>query len=72
MLGASMQRTPHSLAPLDSVLDALRHAASLDFERAHPIPPQVNHSEAFHELEQDAVLFESRPALWYRRSMRQR
>ena len=54
MLG-NMLRNPHSQAPLASVLEKLRSAAALDFDQAHPIPPEVNHSEAFHEHEQQAV-----------------
>ena len=55
MLAAIMQRNPHSLLPLETVLDALQTAAAEEFEQAHPIPPPVNHSEAFHDFEQEAV-----------------
>jgi choline monooxygenase len=50
-----MIRNPHSQAPLATVLDKLRRAATLEFAQAHPIPPAVNHSQAFHDLEQQAV-----------------
>ena len=54
MLG-NMLRNPHSQARLASVLEKLRSAAALDFDQAHPIPPEVNHSLKFHEHEQQAV-----------------
>ena len=55
MLADTMLRNPHSQAPLATVLEKLRRAAQQDFDQAHPIPPEVNHSLAFHEHEQQAV-----------------
>jgi len=55
MLAATMTANPHSQTPLATVLDRLQRAAALEFEQAHPIPPEVNHSQAFHDLEQQAV-----------------
>ena len=55
MLATTMLRNPHSQAPLNTVLDKLQRAAALSFEQAHPIPAEVNHSEAFHEFEQQRV-----------------
>ena len=56
MLAGNMQaRNPHTRAALPAVLQKLRTAASLPFEQAHPIPPEVNHSLAFHEHEQQTV-----------------
>ena len=44
---------PHLKLPLADLLAQLAHAAALPFDRAKPIPPGVNHSEAFlaHEME---------------------
>jgi len=50
-----MMQNPNSQAPLATVLDKLQRAAALEFDQAHPIPAEVNHSLAFHELEQQAV-----------------
>jgi phenylpropionate dioxygenase-like ring-hydroxylating dioxygenase large terminal subunit len=55
MLGRTMLQNPHTHAPLPGVLEKLRKAAAIDFERAHPIPAEVNHSLAFHALEQAAI-----------------
>jgi phenylpropionate dioxygenase-like ring-hydroxylating dioxygenase large terminal subunit len=55
MLCGAMFRNPHTHAGLPDVLQKLRCAASLSFEQAHPIPPEVNHSLAFHDHEQQAV-----------------
>ena len=55
MLAGIMLRNPHSQAPLAAVLEKLRSAAALDFDQARPLPPEVNHSLAFHEHEQQAV-----------------
>ena len=49
---------PHSHAPLAEVLDALRLAASEDFDQAHPIPPQVNHSLEFLDHERKQVFLQ--------------
>ena len=56
MLAGNMQaRNPHTHTALPAVLQKLRSAASVSFEQAHPIPPEVNHSLAFHEHEQQTV-----------------
>jgi len=55
MLGRNMLQNPHTNTPLLKVLDRLRNAAAQDFDQACPIPPEVNHSSAFHQHEQQAV-----------------
>jgi phenylpropionate dioxygenase-like ring-hydroxylating dioxygenase large terminal subunit len=56
MLAFNMQaRNPHTHAELPAVLRKLRSAAAESFEQAHPIPPEVNHSLAFLEHEQQTV-----------------
>ena len=50
-----MLQNPHTHAPLERVMDKLQSAAALEFELAHPIPAEVNHSQAFHDHEQAAV-----------------
>jgi len=50
-----MPQNPHTHTALPTVLEKLRQAATLDFDQAHPIPPELNHSQAFHDLEQSAV-----------------
>ena len=51
-----MLQNLHTNTPLSQVLDRLRNAAAQDFDQACPIPPEVNHSSAFHQHEQLAVL----------------
>ena len=46
---------PQTQQALDAVLDKLRAAGDVNFERACPVPPAVNHSLAFFEHEQQAV-----------------
>ncbi len=46
---------PRRDAPLDDVLAELSAAAKQPFETANPIPPAVNHSEAFFEHERRQV-----------------
>jgi len=55
MLARAMLRNPHTHTALPAVLQKLRLAAATAFEQAHPIPPEVNHSLAFHEHEQQSV-----------------
>lgn len=49
---------PQAQVPLEIVLDQLREAASQPFESAHPIPPAVNHSEAFFAHERRHVFMQ--------------
>jgi choline monooxygenase len=55
MLAGVMLQNPHTHAPLPRVLEKLRQAAALDFDQAHPIPAELNHSQAFHDREQSAL-----------------
>lgn len=55
MLLCTMLQNPHTHTALPEVLEKLRSAAALDFDQAHPIPAVVNHSLAFHDLEQQAL-----------------
>ncbi len=50
-----MPANPHTDADLTQLLDALRQAADDDFEQARPIPPALNHSQAFLDFERKAV-----------------
>lgn len=46
---------PNSELPLSSALEQLRVAANKSFESANPIPPALNHSQAFFEQEQKTI-----------------
>ncbi len=50
-----MQRNPHTNTPLATVLEQLQSAAAASFERAHPIPPVVNHALEFLDLERETI-----------------
>ncbi len=50
-----MSRNPQSAVDLSCILEDLQAAAAADFEQARPIPPAVNHSPAFLDLERRAV-----------------
>ncbi len=50
-----MSRNPQSNIDLARILEDLQAAAAADFEHARPIPPAVNHSPAFLDLERQAV-----------------
>ena len=45
----------HADAPLDGILKDLQSVATRPFDEARPIPAAVNHSEAFYNLERQAV-----------------
>ena len=46
---------PHSQTPLNEVLKTLESVAQQPFETAPPIPPAVNHSQAFYAHERERV-----------------
>ncbi len=50
-----MPANPHTDSEVARVLAELEQAAATDFEDARPIPPAVNHSSAFLDLERRAV-----------------
>ncbi len=50
-----MPHNSHSDSELSLVLEDLQEAAAVAFEDARPIPPAVNHSTAFLDLERQAV-----------------
>ncbi len=57
-MAANPVSIPQAHMPLETVLDQLREAASQPFEVANPIPPSVNHSEAFFAHERRHVFMQ--------------
>ncbi len=53
-----MPHNLHTAVRLDEALRRLREAASKPFDRATPIPPVLNHSEAYYEHELRAVFMQ--------------